>query len=86
MNKENDAKMQDQKLKAALRMALEEDAYERLMNVAIANKEVYLIAAKNLLMFFKKMERKINENEVLSLLRAIKSQRENETKITIQKK
>ncbi len=86
MSDKKESREQEQKLKSTLRFALDEDAYERLMNVSIANKEMYLIAAKNLLMLYKRMGRKITESELLSLLRAIKAQRENETKITFQKK
>lgn len=87
MNDEKEVqKAQEQKLKAAMRMALDEEAYERLMNVSISNKEMYLVAAKNLLMLYKRMGRKINEGELLSLLRAIKGQTEKETKITFHKK
>ena len=79
-------KAQEQKLKAAMRMALDSDAYERLANVAMANKELYLLAAKNVLMLYKRAGRKISESELLSLLRAIKDQTEKKTQITFHKK
>ena len=69
-----------------MRMALDEEAYERMMNVSLSSKEMYLVAAKNVLMLYKRMGRKISESELLSLLRAIKGQTEKETKITFHKK
>lgn len=76
---------QDQ-LKTTLRSALVEPAYERLMNVSVANKELYLSAAKNVLMFYKRAGRRIKEDELLVLLRAIKEQTETKTTITFHKK
>lgn len=81
-----EAKRVQERLKATLRAGLEEDAYERLMNVSIANKEMYLVAAKNVLMLYKRMGRRITDGELLTLLRAIKGQTEKETKITFHKK
>jgi len=81
-----EAKKIQEQLKATLRVALTEDAYERLMNVSLANQEMYLIAAKNVLMLYKRMERKISDGELLSLLRAIKGQTEKETTIKFHKK
>ncbi len=81
-----EAKKIEEQLKTTLRVALEEDAYERLMNVSVANKELYLIAAKNSLMFYKKAGRRLRDDEILALLRAIKEQTEKETTITFHKK
>ena len=85
-NKKAEGKKAQEQLKATLRLALDEEAYERLMNVSVANKEVYLTAAQNVLMFYKRAGRKITESEVLSLLRAIKDQNEKKTTITFHKK
>ncbi|MFH1785666.1 MAG: DNA-binding protein [Candidatus Micrarchaeota archaeon] len=81
-----EARKTQEQLKATLRMALDEGAYNRMMNVAVANEELYLTAAKNVLMYFKRAERKITETELLSLLRAIKEQNETKTTITFHKK
>jgi len=78
-------KMEEQ-LRMSLRMALDEQAYARLVNVAVANKELYLTAAKNALMAYKRMGRKIKDAELLTLLRAIKEQTETKTTITFHKK
>ena len=78
-------KMEEQ-LRMSLRMALDEPAYVRLMNVAVANKELYFTAAKNALMACKRMGRKIKDAELLTLLRAIKEQTETKTTITFHKK
>jgi DNA-binding TFAR19-related protein (PDSD5 family) len=81
-----EAKKVQEQLKATLRIALTEEAYERLANVSVANKEFYLVAAKNALMLYKRAGRKLTDDEVLTLLRAIKGQTEKETKITFHKK
>jgi DNA-binding TFAR19-related protein (PDSD5 family) len=78
-------KMQEQ-LKSTLRHALDEAAYNRLMNVSVANSEIYLSAAKSVLVYFKRAGRKVNEDELLSLLRAIKEQNETKTTITFHNK
>ncbi len=81
-----EAKKIQEQLKTTLRVALDEDAYDRLMNVSVANKELYLVAAKNALMFYKKAGRRLRDDEILTLLRAIKGQTEKETTITFHKK
>ena len=81
-----EAKKAEEQLKATLRIALEESAYERLMNVSLANKELYITAAKNVLMLFKRIGRQISESELLSLLRAIKEQSEKKSSITFHRK
>jgi DNA-binding TFAR19-related protein (PDSD5 family) len=81
-----EAKKIEEQLKTTLRVALDEDAYERLMNVSVANKELYFVAAKNALTFYKKAGRRLRDDEILALLRAIKGQTEKETKITFHKK
>lgn len=81
-----EAKKIQEQLKSTLRVALDEDAYERLMNVSVVNKDLYLVAAKNALMFYKKAGRRLRDDEILALLRAIKGQTEKETTITFHKK
>lgn len=81
-----EARNAEEQLKTSLRMALDETAYERLMNVSMANKELYLTAAKNLLMAYQRAKRKLTEAEVLAFLRAIKAQTEPKTSITFHKK
>jgi DNA-binding TFAR19-related protein (PDSD5 family) len=81
-----EAKKAEEQLKTALRMALDDAAYLRLMNVAMANKELYLTAAKNILMANQRAKRKLTDAEVLSFLRAIKEQTEAKTTITFNRK
>jgi DNA-binding TFAR19-related protein (PDSD5 family) len=84
--KKLDAKRMEEQLKMSLRMALDDAAYVRLMNVGMANKELYLTAAKNLLMAYQRAKRKLTDAEVLSFLRAIKEQTETKTSITFNRK
>ena len=84
--KKLEARQAQEQLKATLRMALDEPAYERLMNVSVANNELYLTAARNILMAFKRMGRKLTDAEALAMLRAIREQSETRTTITFHKK
>ncbi len=81
-----EARKAQEQLKSALRGALDENAYVRLMNVAVANNELYLTAAKSALMYNKRSGRRITEAELVALLRAIKEQSETKTTITFHKK
>ncbi len=82
--KRMEARKAQEQLKTTLRSALEENAYNRLMNVSLVNEEIYLTAAQNIIMAFKRVRRKITEKELLSVLNAINEQKE--TKITFHKK
>ncbi len=78
---EAEAKRKEGQVKSLLRMALSENAYERLMNVKLANSQLYGMAANQVFNLYQKAGRKLSEKELITLLKAIKgSQRE--TKIT----
>ena len=81
-----EAKAAEQQLKEALRAILEPSAYERMSNVAMANKELYVMAAQQVLMASKRLGRPITEAELLTVLRALKSRTEKETSITFNRK
>jgi len=81
-----EARKAQEQLKTTLRVALDEAAYERLMNVALANNDVYLATARQVLMAFKRVGRKIKEEELLMVLKAIKEQTETKTSIKFHKK
>jgi len=80
-NKMMEAAKAEEQLKAVLRIALEEGAYERLMNVSYANKEFYLKVAQQALAFFRQAGRKLTEEEIISLIRSMKEKLQHETKI-----
>ena len=84
--KKLESKKTEEQLKATLRMALEESAYDRLMNVSVANRELFLETSRNILVFFKRAGRKVTESELLSLLRALKERDEKKTSIKFHKK
>jgi len=84
--KELEARQIEKQLKDALRAALTEPAYERMANVSLANKELYLSAAQQVLHAYKRLRRQINESELLSVLRALRESTEKEGKITFHKK
>lgn len=84
--KELENKDIEEKLREALRSALTPKAYDRLSNVAHANKELYLTTAHQVLLAQKQLGRVINEEELLTVLRAIKAKTEKDVKITFHKK
>lgn len=81
-----EARKAEEQLKTALRTALEESAYNRIMNVKIANSELFITAAQHLLRIFQKVQRRITDNEVLMVLKSIKQQSEKTTTITFDRK
>jgi len=69
-------------LKIALRQILENEAYERMMNVSFSNEQLYMITAQQLIAIAQRAGRKLTEKEVLYVLNAIKQKTTNEPKIT----
>lgn len=84
--KKLEAKAAEEQLRTALRVALDDAAYKRLMNISTVNEERFLVAAKNVLMMFKRAGRQIKEAELLALLQAIAEKSETKTSITFHKK
>jgi len=84
--KEHEGRAVEQQLKDALRKVLTLSAYDRLTNVAIANKELYLTTAQQVLHASKQIGRQINEPELLTVLRAIKARTEKKSTIKFHKK
>ncbi|NYZ77715.1 hypothetical protein H0O02_05385 [Candidatus Micrarchaeota archaeon] len=84
--KRMDAAKAEEQLKAALRIALDEAAYERMMNVSYANKEFYLAVAQRALAAFRQVRRKITDGEIVFLIQSLKSKTEHEARITFHKK
>lgn len=76
-----EAKKIEEQLKSALRVALSEKAYTRMMNVRIASPQLYAAAARQVLGAYGKIRRQISEEELVSLLQAVRG-KERETKIT----
>ena len=81
-----EAKAAETQLKAALRSALDETAYDRMMNVAHSNKERYIAAVRQVLAVSQRVGRKITDAELLRILLALQERTDNETKITFHKK
>jgi len=84
--KESESREMEKRLKDALRSVLDDAAYTRLSNVALANKELYLTTAQQALHAAKRLGRKLNEKEILTVLKAIKEQTDKDVKITFHKK
>lgn len=84
--KELETKEVEAKLKDALRSALSEQAYDRLSNVAVANKELYLNTAQQVLLAYKQLGRRINEEELLTVLKALKEKMEKDVSIKFHRK
>ncbi len=81
-----EAKKAEEQLKAMLRVVLEPEAYERLSNVQHVNQQLFLTAAQNVLGFYKTVGRKLEEREVLALLKRIKTVNETKTSIRFERK
>ncbi len=84
--KRMEARRAEEQIKSSLRMTLDEGAYDRMMNVSHANKELFVTAARHVFAVFKRAGRKLTESELLAVLRAVKGQTETETTITFHKK
>ena len=80
------SKKAEEQLKATLRVVLEEDAYNRITNVKLANAQLFLAAAQHILNIYKRIERKITDAELLTILRRLKEGSEKETKISFERK
>ena len=76
----------EEQLRAALRIALDETAYDRLMNISYANKEFYLMVAQRILAIFREVKRKINEDELLYIISSLKNMTEKQTGIRFHRK
>ena len=81
-----EAKKAEEQLKATLRVVLEEDAYNRMTNVKLANSELYFGAAQHVVSLYKRFGRKIKDSEILLVLRRMKEGKEKETKISFERK
>jgi DNA-binding TFAR19-related protein (PDSD5 family) len=81
LEREKEGRKKEEQVKELLRRTLEEAAYARLMNVKLANAQLYGMAANQVFGLYQKAGRKITEAELVSLLKAIKG-KERETKIT----
>ncbi|MDD5340123.1 MAG: DNA-binding protein [Candidatus ainarchaeum sp.] len=84
--KRMEARRAEEQIKTSLRVALEDSAYDRMMNVSHANRELFVNAARHVFAVYKRAGRKLTESELLAVLRAVKGQTETETTITFHKK
>ncbi len=66
-------------IRILLRTILDDEAYDRMMNVNIANPELYRNAAQGCVSIYQKLGRKLGNKEVLFILRRIKSDKEETT-------
>ena len=76
-----EAKRMEAQLKAALRLCMAPEAYDRLMNVRLAKPELYAAAARQILAYAKKGGKRLGDPEVLALLKMMRGGGR-ETKIT----
>jgi DNA-binding TFAR19-related protein (PDSD5 family) len=84
--KRMEARRAEEQIKASLRVALDEGAYDRMMNVSHANRELFVTTARHVFAVYKRAGRKLTESELLAVLWAVKGQTETETTITFHKK
>lgn len=79
------ARQQEEQIKATLRVILDEAAYDRMMNVKVANPSLYMSAVQGCAALYQRLGRKLGNKEVLLILRRLKGEEE-ETKITFERK
>jgi DNA-binding TFAR19-related protein (PDSD5 family) len=63
-----------EQIKSALRIALHHDAYERVMNVMLANPELFQSAVQYILTLYQKVGRKLTDDEVKRILIRLKGE------------
>ncbi|MFH2105871.1 MAG: DNA-binding protein [Candidatus Micrarchaeota archaeon] len=85
-NEREEAKKVEEKINGLLRAALTEDAYSRITNVKVANKDLYFGAAKNIITIYKRIERQINDEELKQILKTLLSEKERQPTITFNRK
>ena len=78
--------LQERKIKAMLNIALEPDAYDRMMNVKISNEEFYHMAAQRILAVYQRKGRKLTDKELLSILNLLKGGNKKQGSITFLRK
>ncbi|MCC7570416.1 hypothetical protein KO465_03660 [Candidatus Micrarchaeota archaeon] len=72
----------EEELKKNIRLLLEENAYDRLMNVKIVNYRLFVLASQYVLQSSQKLGgRKITEKELIDLLKYLKGDSGRNTKI-----
>ena len=74
-----------EQIKAALRLALQQDAYQRMMNVLLANQELFNGAVRYVLSLYQKIGRKLTDEEVRMILVRLKG-KEKEVEISFKRK
>ncbi len=75
----------EEQIKSTLRKVLDDEAYERMMNVKVANPELYANAVQGCVAIFQRLGRKLGNKEVLMILRRLKGE-EREPEITFERK
>lgn len=72
INEEQNKLREELRLKKILSQALSAEAYSRLMNVKIANPELFQKASALIIQYYSRYGRKIEEKELVELLKQIK--------------
>lgn len=75
----------EEEIKTTLRTILDETAYGRMMNIRIATPAFYMNAAEGCVSVYQRVKRKLNDNELLLILKRLKGA-ETKTKITFARK
>ncbi|MEM2948004.1 MAG: DNA-binding protein [Candidatus Anstonellales archaeon] len=63
-----------EQIKTALRVALQPDAYDRVMNVMLANPELFQGAVQYIVALYQKVGRKLTDEEVRRILIRLKGE------------
>ena len=71
----------EKKIRAVLMQVLESPAYERIMNVKLANPDLYANTANAVVYYYQRVKRKLTEQELMTLLAAQTTKKEGEIQI-----
>ena len=84
LQKAQEAELQ---LKKILSVILDQQAYQRLMNVRISNKELYFKVSNSMINLYKKTQRRMTERELITVINMnLAASKQPETKIHIRRK
>ncbi len=74
MRRRQEESQRVEQIKAALRVALQNDAYERVMNVMLANPELFQGAVQYIVTLYQRAGRKLTDEEVRRILIRLKGE------------
>jgi DNA-binding TFAR19-related protein (PDSD5 family) len=81
-----EAKKAEDEIKKMLRITLDGNAYDRMMNVKMSKPELFMTAAQNVFGAYRTVGRPLTDKELVVILTTIKRRTEHEGSITFERK